>query len=103
MARWLPIPVLPLVVVVVALALVVVVVVPLALVVVVVAILHINSIYFSIIITIRVGWDPSSPANFQQDFNAFSAKQKAEFLLTLMKVLCFKIETSKITSSDFAL
>ena len=101
MARWLP-PQFVLPLVVVALALVVVVV-ALALVVDIVAILHTNSIYFSIIITIRVGWDPSSPANFQQDFNAFSAKQKAEFLLTLMKVLCFKIETSKITLSDFAL
>ena len=85
MARLLPSQfVLPLVVV-IALALVVVVV-ALALVVDIVAILHTNSIYFSIIITIRVGWDPSSPANFQQDFNAFSAKQKAEFLWTLMKV-----------------
>jgi len=31
------------------------------------------------------GWDPSTPANFEQDYNAFSAKQKSEFFWTLMK------------------
>ena len=30
-------------------------------------------------------WDPATPAAFAQDFNAFSAKQQAEFLWTLLK------------------
>ena len=32
------------------------------------------------------GWDVTTPANFKQDYNAFSSNQKSEFLLTLIKV-----------------
>jgi len=30
-------------------------------------------------------WDVTTPANFKQDYNAFSSNQKSEFLLTLIK------------------